>query len=244
MNRRAFLLIAGGVGLLSPQQGRLHEAIAQLGPRRGSGRIARAICRGAVASSASASRQIAQTALPGADIPKYVDPLPVFTGARISAANIDVSLTEFQQQVLPPTIYSALPAPFDGGTFCWGYKVGGAPPNFPGFTIEAQRGTPTIVTYNNDLPLVPFLQKYLTVDQTLHWADPLDQMGSVDSYSGPPPVVTHLHGAETPSAFDGAPDAWFTPGLADKGKGFVTNTYTIPMNKRRPPYGFTITFWG
>src|SRR5262249_13385977 len=154
MNRRAFLLITGGVGLLSPQQGRLHEAIAQIGPRRGSGRIARAICRGAVASSASASRQIAQTALPGADIPKYVDPLPVFTGARISAANIDVSLTEFQQQVLPPTICSALPAPFDGGTFCWGYKVGGAPPNFPGFTIEAQRGTPTIVTYNNDLPLV------------------------------------------------------------------------------------------
>jgi FtsP/CotA-like multicopper oxidase with cupredoxin domain len=53
-------------------------------------------------------------------------------------------------------------------------------------------------------------------------------MGSVAPYSGPPPVVTHLHGAEVPSAFDGAPDAWFTPSLADKGKGFVTNTYTYP----------------
>jgi len=107
-----------------------------------------------------------------------VDPLPVFTGARISAANIDVSVTEFQQRVLPATVYSALPAPFDGGTLCWGYKVGGTP-HFPGFTIEAQRGTPTIVTYNNDLPLAPFLQKYLTVDQTLNWAEPLGQMGSV-----------------------------------------------------------------
>jgi Multicopper oxidase len=68
-------------------------------------------------------------------------------------------------------------------------------PHFPGFTIEAQRGTPTVVTYNNDLPLAPFLQKY---------------------------------GGEAPSAFDGAPDAWFTPGLADKGKGFVTNIYTYP----------------
>jgi spore coat protein A, manganese oxidase len=98
----------------------------------------------------------------------------------------------------------------------------------PGYTIEAQSGTPTTVTYNNDLPPIPFLQKYLTVDQTLHWADPLEQMGSVDPYAGAPPVVTHLHGAEVPSAFDGAPDAWFTPGLADKGKGFVTNTYTYP----------------
>jgi FtsP/CotA-like multicopper oxidase with cupredoxin domain len=228
MNRRAFMLMAGGMGLLSPRPGQLREALGQFALRPESGRIARAICRGAAASPANASAQIAQTALPGADIPKYVDPLFVFTGARISTANIDVSLTEFQQQVLPPTIYSALPAPFDGGTFCWGYKVGGAPPHFPGFTIEAQRGTPTIVTYNNDLPLVPFLQKYLTVDQTLHWADPLDKMGSVDSYSGPPPVVTHLHGAETPSAFDGAPDAWFTPGIANKGMGFVTNTYTYP----------------
>jgi hypothetical protein len=89
MNRRAFLLITGGVGLLSPRAGQLREAIDRLAPRRGSDRVARAICRGAVASSASASAQIAQTALPGADIPKYVDPLPVFTGARISAANID-----------------------------------------------------------------------------------------------------------------------------------------------------------
>ena len=130
--------------------------------------------------------------------------------------------------MLPATIYSALPPPYAQGTFVWGYKVGSAPPHFPGFTIEAQRGTPTTVTYNNDLPLAPFLQKYLTVDQTLHWADPLEQMGSAAPYAGPPPVVTHLHGAEAPSAFDGAPDAWFTPGLTDKGKGFVTNIYTYP----------------
>ena len=228
MDRRAFLLMAGGVGLLSPQEERLRKAIGQLAPRRGSDRNAKAICRGAAVRSASASAQIDQTALQGADIPKYVDPVPTFTGARISAANINVSISEFQQQILPATIYSGLPAPFDGGTFCWGYKVGDTAPHFPGFTIEAQRGTPTTITYINDLPLAPFLQKYLIVDQTLHWADPLKQMGSIAPYSGPPPVVTHLHGAEVPSAFDGAPDAWFTPGLADKGKGFVTNIYSYP----------------
>ena len=139
-----------------------------------------------------------------------------------------MSIAEFQQQVLPASIYEALTELFDQGTYVWGYKVGGAPAHYPGFTIEAQRGTPTTVTYDNDLPLAPLLQQYLSVDQTLHWADPLNQMGSRSPYSGPPPVVTHLHGAEGPSAFDGAPDAWFTPGLAYKGNGFVTNIYTYP----------------
>jgi FtsP/CotA-like multicopper oxidase with cupredoxin domain len=37
------------------------------------------------------------------------------------------------------------------------------------------------------------------------------QMGSLDPYAGPPPIVTHLHGAEVPSEFDGGPDQWFTP---------------------------------
>ena len=176
----------------------------------------------------SPSAQIAQTALPGSDILKYVDPLPTFIGARISAENIKVSIAEFQQQVLPASIYEALTEPFGRGTYVWGYKVGGAPAHYPGFTIEAQRGTPTTVTYDNDLPLAPILPQYLSVDQTLHWADPLNQMGSRSPYSGPPPVVTHLHGAEGPSAFDGAPDAWFTPGFAYKGNGFVTNIYTYP----------------
>jgi spore coat protein A, manganese oxidase len=197
-----------------------------------------------MAGPRSASAQIAQTALPGANIPKYVDPVPTFAGGRISADNVNVSLVEFQQQILPATIYSALPAPFDGGTFCWVYKVGVAPPHFPGFTIEARRGTPTTVTYNNDLPLAPFLQKYLAVDQTLHWADPLKQMGSVAPYSGPPPVVTHLHGAEVPSAFDGAPDAWFTPSLPTRAKGSSQTPTPIPMRSRPPLYRFTIMCWG
>jgi FtsP/CotA-like multicopper oxidase with cupredoxin domain len=171
---------------------------------------------------------MAQTALPGTNIPKYIDRLPTFDGSRISEDKINVSISEFQQRILPAAIYSGLAPPFDGGTHVWGYKVGAAPPHYPGFTIEAQRGTRTRVTYDNDLPLVPVLQKYLAVDQTLHWADPLEEMGSLSPYAGPPPVVTHLHGAEGPSAFDGAPDAWFTPRLAHKGQGFVTNIYNYP----------------
>src|SRR5215475_5650380 len=106
MNRRAFML-TGAAGLLSPRVGQLREAVGQPALRPGSDRVARVICRGAAASSANASTQIPQTALPGADIPKYVEALPTFAGSRISAANIDVSLSEFQQGVLPANIYSA-----------------------------------------------------------------------------------------------------------------------------------------
>ena len=167
-------------------------------------------------------------ALLGSDIPKYVEPLTTFHGARIAAADIPVSVEEFWQYVLPRSFYPELPAPFDQGTLVWGYKVGSAPAHYPGFTIEAQRGTPTIVSYPNNLPAQPLLQRYLPIDQTLHWADPLGEMGSFAPYAGPPPIVTHLHGAVVPPAFDGHPEGWFTPGRAKTGPSFLTDVYTYP----------------
>ena len=130
--------------------------------------------------------------------------------------------------MLPASVYSGLPAPLDQGTYVWGYRVGNMPPHYPGFTIEAQRGTPTTVSYLNNLPLQPRLQQYLTIDQTLHWADPLKEMGSFSPYAGPPPIVTHLHGGEVPSVFDGNPESWFTSGQAQSGPAFTTNVYTYP----------------
>ncbi len=47
-------------------------------------------------------------------------------------------------------------------------------------------------------------------------------------YVGPVPTVPHLHGGEVLSAFDGHPDAWFTPGFGIKGPAYVTNTYNYP----------------
>jgi FtsP/CotA-like multicopper oxidase with cupredoxin domain len=201
MIRRSFLRLCGGAGLLYP----LRRALSSV--------------------------QIPQTPLAGRNIPKYADPLPTFAGSRISGAAIDVSVEEFQQQILPASQYAGLPAPFRDGTYVWGYKVGDAAPLYPGVTIEAQRGTPTTVTYANNLPLPPFLQEYLTVDQTIHFADPLNQMGSRAPYAGPVPVVTHLHGCEVASSFDGGPDSWFTPGFAITGPGFVTNVSTYPNSQ-------------
>ena len=180
-----------------------------------------------IGSTAGASVQVPQVPLVGNAIPKYQDPLPTFAGNRVDGTkNLTVTMEEFQQQVLP----AGFPA-----TTVWGYGIteAGNPtpfgPLYPAYTIEAQRGVPTNVTYVNNL-VNPVLQQYLTVDQTLHWANPIGAVGDplVDPYTGPVPAVTHLHGGEVPSAFDGGPDAWFTPGLAQTGPGFVTDTYTYP----------------
>ncbi len=175
--------------------------------------------------TAWASTQIPQTPLVSKALTKYLDPLPHFAGVRVDGTlgSYTVSYHEFQQPTVLPSNF-VYPAPYTG-TYVWGYQVGGAPAFYPGFTVEAKRGTATQVTYQNTLPGSPYLQKLITIDQTLHWANPLG-LGMMDPgrfapYSGPQPVVAHLHGAEVASAFDGGPDQWFTPnGL--HGPGYKT----------------------
>lgn len=182
-----------------------------------------------LAAGAQASFLVPQTPLLGRTIPKYVDPLPTFVGSRVPAGSgYTVSHEEFRQMVLPASIYAPLAPPYNAGTLVWGYKItdGGNNvhgPLWPGFTVEAQRGTPVTVEYLNNL-INPQLQSYVSVDQTIHWADPLQLFCSfreVDClvtptdpccqpYSGPVPVGPHLHGAEVKSDFDGGPDQWFT----------------------------------
>jgi FtsP/CotA-like multicopper oxidase with cupredoxin domain len=222
------------------------------------------------ASAALANQQVVQTVLDGSKIPKFVEPVPTFNGNRVNGTHaLEVSTEEFQQQILPSSFYAALPESVNykdattgktvvridprKGTYVWGYKIMDQTsgrtygPRFPGFTIEAQRGTPTQVHYVNDL--VPFgtlpgplLQKFLTEDLSFHWANPLNlsmsipgtdpstglDLGNPAFYGGPQPMTVHLHGAEVPSAFDGGPDTWFTPGETIKGPGFVSDAYTYP----------------
>jgi spore coat protein A len=177
---------------------------------------------------AFASVQTPQTPLPGSTVRQFVQALPTFVGRRVDEASIEVGMFEFQQKALPDRLYAGLPAPFNAGTYVWGYQVGeDTSPSWPGTTVEAQRGRATTIKYVNSLPLNPVLRKYLTIDQTIHWADPLNQMGSFSPYTGPIPTVVHLHGAEDSSSFDGAPEAWFTPD-GRHGKGYSTLVATDP----------------
>jgi spore coat protein A, manganese oxidase len=179
--------------------------------------------------AANASVQVPQTALAGTSVTKFVTPLPTFVGRRVSGTSLQSTMSEFQQHVLPDAFYTSLAAPFKNGTFLWGYANGQSgtnpSPQYPGATVEVTKGTAVTVKYVNNLPASPVLRQYLTIDQTIHWADPLQQGMQFDPYTGPIPTVVHLHGAEDQSTSDGVPEAWFTNnGL--HGKGYSTHSPT------------------
>ncbi len=170
-------------------------------------------------SSLAASGQIH---LDPSALTKYLDPLPEFAVLDGTVAQV-VTIDEFTQQVLPSNFTAG---PYGGETLVWGYNG-----SYPGPTIEATRGIPSQVTYENNLYNAALLA-HLPVDQTLHWANPLgcdrNDPCAQERYTGPVPVVVHLHGGEVPSAYDGFPEAWFTPGTAIVGPKWVTNTFVYP----------------
>ncbi len=184
------------------------------------------------------SVSVPQTPLEGTSITPFVEALTTFSGRRVNGtATVNVNMQEFQQKVLPASFYTSLPAPYNAGTYLWGYNENGGGPSWPARTIESKQNVATTAIYTNSLTNT-HLQKFLTVDQSIHWADPLGTTAAnncvngpplagpcTEPYAGPIPTVVHLHGNEVLSQYDGHPDAWWTPGFAQKGKSFVSNTY-------------------
>ena len=148
--------------------------------------------------------------------------------------NIDlyeIALRQFQQQILPPTF----PA-----TTVWGYgpRRGQGGPlifNAPSLTIEAKHRTPVRITWFNELVDANgnYLRHLLPVDQTLHWANPPGGTMGRDTrptftstpgpYTGPVPMVPHLHGAaHVGDESDGYAEAWFLPAANNTPAGYAT----------------------
>jgi spore coat protein A len=120
---------------------------------------------------------------------RYIDPLPVPKRLMPQSTSEDgiryrVRMMEFMQQM-----HSQL-AP----TRLWGYEG-----QYPGPTIEALRGQPIVVRWENHLPS----QHIFEIDPRIHGAMPLAPVVR---------TVPHLHGARTRSESDGLPEKWFTPG--------------------------------
>ncbi len=138
-----------------------------------------------------------------------------------------IGIRQFQQQVLPP----GMPV-----TTVWGYGSTRHPGSFhyPAFTIEASFGTAVRVRWKNQLRdrNGHHLPHLLPVDPTLHWANPPGGTSRRDSrpaftstpepYTGPTPIVTHLHGGRNTEESDGYPEAWYLPDALDIPKGYAT----------------------
>jgi FtsP/CotA-like multicopper oxidase with cupredoxin domain len=214
-------------------------------------------------------RVVRAVAIPGGTldplaIPRYVTPLlvpPVMPRAGTirqqggqNADYYEISVRQFPQQILP----AGLPA-----TTVWGYgavasgsRRGLLAHNAPSLTIEARWRRPVRVKWINDLKDANgrFLPHLLPVDPTLHWANPPGGemhrdtrptfTGTPGPYTGPVPMVTHVHGAVgVGDESDGYAEAWYLPaannipaGYADRG-----TWYDFFAGKAAAGYGAT---WG
>jgi spore coat protein A, manganese oxidase len=120
-------------------------------------------------------------------------------------------------------------------TLVWGYGSAEDDTTFhtPSFTIEARSNEAVRVNWINQLVDNPgaaspnFLPHLLPVDQTLHWANPPGPRDHTTSnpepYTGPIPIVTHLHGAHVPDISDGYPEAWYLPAAANIPADYFTH---------------------
>lgn len=194
-------------------------------------------------------------------ITKYADPLvvppsmpkiSVITGKNGESIDYyEIAVRQFEQQILPAVNF--------GTTTVWSYGSVGQEPehaetfNYPAFTIEGQVNRPIRVKWINDLkgPDGKFLPHLFAIDQTLHWANPgggemmRDHRGeqSATPYTGPVPLVTHVHGAHTHEESDGFSEAWYLPDANDIPAGFaeVGSHYDEFKQKAEARHGQTWT---
>jgi FtsP/CotA-like multicopper oxidase with cupredoxin domain len=209
--------------------------------------------------------QRAVAAIPGGslepgDIPRFSTPLlipPVMPRAGVITQrggqpidSYEISMRQFSQQILPAT----MPA-----TTVWGYgavrsanRRGLLVHNAPSLTIEARWNRPVRVKWINDLVDAngDFLPHLLSVDPTLHWANPPGGIEGRDMrpafettpgpYTGPVPIVTHVHGAASVGdESDGYAEAWYLPAANDIPEGYATEGtwYDFFANKATSRYG-------
>jgi spore coat protein A len=166
----------------------------------------------------------------------------------------EISMRQFQQQILP----DGLPA-----TTVWGYGANASQSNrgllihhAPSLTIEATWNRPVRVKWINELVDRDgnFLPHLLAVDPTLHWANPPGGLTHRDlrptfastpgRYTGPVPMVTHVHGAVgVGDDSDGYAEAWFLAAANDIPAGYATEGtwYSFFAGKAAAAYGVT---WG
>jgi FtsP/CotA-like multicopper oxidase with cupredoxin domain len=194
-------------------------------------------------SAPEALAQIPGGTLDPASVPKFQTPMlipPVMPRAGTitmpggkPADYYEISMRQFAQQILP----AGLPR-----TTVWGYGAvtsassrGLLLHHAPSLTIEAMWKRPVRIKWINELVDANghFRPHLLPVDPTLHWANPPGGTAGRDMrptfadtpgpYTGPVPIVTHLHGsAGVGDESDGYAEAWYLPAANDIPGGYAT----------------------
>ncbi|MFB3917035.1 MAG: multicopper oxidase family protein [Terriglobales bacterium] len=207
--------------------------------------------------------QIPGGTLDPGDVLKYQTPLLIppampQVGTIISPGGkpidyYEIAMTQFQQQILP----AGMPV-----TTVWGYgptanaQGGHLISNAPSLTIEAKWNRPVRIKWINGLVdgSGNYLQHLLPVDPTLHWANPpggtegRDMRPTFETtpgrYTGPVPIVTHVHGAVgVGDESDGYAEAWFLPVANGIPSGYATTGTWYDFFAQKANTNFGVT-WG
>jgi FtsP/CotA-like multicopper oxidase with cupredoxin domain len=175
----------------------------------------------------------------------------------------EISVKQFSQQILPA---SSPPTTVWGyGAVKSASRKGLLLHNAPSLTIETRWNRPVRIKWINELVDANgnYLPHLLPVDPTLHWANPpggpegrdtrpsfdgrifvpLDQFTDPESqytrYTGPVPIVTHVHGAVgVGDESDGYAEAWYLPDANDVADYATEGTwYDFFAGKALSKYG-------
>lgn len=106
--------------------------------------------------------------------------------------------------------------------------------NYPAYTVETRANTPVKVRWINGLVDANnhYLPHLLPVDQTLHWANPTQECADSTSrtncmgmdptpYTGPVPIIKHVHAAHVAGHSDGFPEARWLPAASNIPAGYA-----------------------
>ena len=166
----------------------------------------------------------------------------------------EISMRQFAQQILPPGFQP---------TTVWGYGGTAAQSNrglllhnAPSLTIEARWNRPVRIKWVNELVDAngDYLPHLLPVDPTLHWANPPGGTDGRDSrptftatpgpYTGPVPMVTHVHGAVgVADDSDGYAEAWYLPHARNIPAGYATEGRWYNFFAAKAATAYDVT-WG
>jgi FtsP/CotA-like multicopper oxidase with cupredoxin domain len=192
------------------------------------------------------------SAVPKFETPLLIPPVMPKAGMIVQRGgkNIDyyeISMKQISQQILP----APLPATtvWGYGAVSSANERGLLLHHAPSLTIEARWNTPVRVKWINDLKDAngSFRPHLLPVDPTLHWANPLggttgrdmrpdftgktyvplanftDPNTQYTQYTGPVPIVTHVHGAVgVGDESDGYAEAWYLADAQNIPSDFAT----------------------
>ena len=180
----------------------------------------------------------------------------------------EISMRQFSQQILP----AGLPETtvWGYGALTSASRRGLQLHNAPSLTIEAMWNRPVRIKWINELvdESGNYLPHLLPVDQTLHWANPPggaagrdtrpdftgktyvplaefeDPVTQYTQYTGPVPIVTHVHGAVgVGDESDGYAEAWYLPAANKIPEGDATEGtwYNFFAGKAATQFGVA---WG